>query len=415
MILLRSSYPIALAAVVFASGCASAFAADVNLDNLAFPTKDGGKATIKHVEFDGTNLSQDEVATLFSASATREMRAPIIAKLQATKILIPVVVVTDKDQTGTITFRDFQASGVNAGKVDHLTLAGFDGSGTIPDLGPATMHSDAIAIDGSDFSRLLPALRDGDLAGAGNSKINHLSWQGFSMTFPDKDTPASAPGGNLYKIAIASVEGQATYTGDYPVRGSGMLKDLTIEPPKASAFGQSLVAFGYDKIDIGLTIDGTYDPGAGTYAIDDYTISGANAGTFDFKAQLGGIDKSAFTGDRKMRLAALANGNVSSAAVSFADKGLFAKAVAFVAKTQKKTQTEVKQQWSAIATQLLPALLGGDPSSLKLATAVNKFIAAPGTLTVSVKAKGNPISFSEIMEMAPAALMQHIDLDASPQ
>jgi hypothetical protein len=115
------------------------------------------------------------------------------------------------------------------------------------------------------------------------------------------------------------------------------------------------------------------------------------------------------------RLAALAKGNVSSATLSLVNNGLFEKAVAYVAKAQRTTPDAIKQEWSAMATQLLPALLGGDPASLKLATAVTKFIAAPKTLTVAVKAKADPIAFSEIMAMAPAALLQHIVLDATPQ
>lgn len=412
---LRSSHSIAVAALILAGGSLQALAADVSLDDLTLSGKNGGSVTIKHVEFDGTNLSKDEIATLFSDAATRETIAPIIAKLQATKILIPEMIAIGKDAAGTLTFHDFQAAGVNAGKFDHASISGFDGNSTMPNVGLATIHSGAVAMDGGDFSRLLPALRDGNLASAGGAKINHFSWQGFTMTFPDKETPVTAAGGNLYKIAMASIEGQSTYDGDYPAKGSGQLKDLTIEPPKASQFGQALTAFGYDRIDIGFALSGSYDADAETYVLDDYTISGVNAGTLDIKAQFGGIDKSAFSGDRQSRAAALANGNVSSAAVSFVNNGLFEKTVAFVAKSQKATPDAIKQQWSAMTTQLLPLLLGGDPAAIKLVTAVTKFIAAPKNLTIAVKAKGDPIPFSEITTAAPAELLQHINLDAAPQ
>ncbi len=245
MISIRLSRCAALTAIIVAGSCAHALAADVSLDNLTFTTKDGGSATIKHVEFDGTNLSKDEVMALFSATSTRETRAPIITKMQATKILVPEVVFVDKDKAGTITFHEFQATGVNAGKVEHMSLTSFDGSGTASDIpGQMTLHSGAIALDGGDFSKLLPALRDGDLTNAGTSQINHFSWQGFTLTVPDKDTPATAAGGNLYKIALASLVGQATYSADLPATASGELKDLTIEPPKTSEFGQQLAAFG---------------------------------------------------------------------------------------------------------------------------------------------------------------------------
>jgi len=71
MIFLRSSHSIAVTAILLASGSSGALAADVSLDNLAFATKDGGTAVIRHVEFDGTNLSKDEVFDLSRAHRRR--------------------------------------------------------------------------------------------------------------------------------------------------------------------------------------------------------------------------------------------------------------------------------------------------------------------------------------------------------
>ena len=416
MLLFRSSYfPFAAAALILAGVGVPALADDVSLDNLTLTTKAGGTATIKHVEFDGTNLTNDEVAKLFSGTATREELTPIVAKLKATKILIPDLVVVAKDATGTLTFHDFQATGISGGKIEHMSLAGFDGTGDVADAGQLTMHSGPIAIDGGDFSRLLPALRDGDFASAGGAQITHFTWQGFNMTIPDKDTPATADGGNLFKIAIDSLEGHGTYDGDLPAKGTAEMNRFTLEPPKASKFGRSLAEFGYDRLDIGFTMSGSYDANARTYVLDDYTIRGVDAGSLGFKAQFGGIDKSAFSGDQASRLAALANGSVASATVSFVNNGLFEKAVAYVAKMQKTTPDAIKQQWSAMATELLPALLVGNPGALKLATAVTKFIAAPKTLTVTAQAKGEPLAFSEFTTEEPTLLLQRIDLDAASQ
>ncbi len=169
------------------------------------------------------------------------------------------------------------------------------------------------------------------------------------------------------------------------------------------------------KIDLGFTASGSYDAAKKTYALDNYTITGANAGSLSFKAQFGGIDKTAFVGDQKARLAALEGGNVSSATLSYSNNGLFEKAVGFFAKAQKMTPDAIKQQWSAMVTQILPALLGGDPSSLKLATGVSKFIAAPKTLSIAVRANGAPITFSDIMTTAPVALLKKVTVDVTPQ
>ena len=121
-----------------------------------------------------------------------------------------------------------------------------------------------------------------------------------------------------------------------------------------------------------------------------------------------------FTGDSKTRLAGLMGADLSTLSINYADKGLFPKVIAFFATSQGKTVDALKTEWSAMATQFLPLVLGGDPSSIKLATAIGKFIGDPKSLTITAKAKGGPVKATDLMSIKdPKALLQKIDLDAT--
>ena len=82
-------------------------------------------------------------------------------------------------------------------------------------------------------------------------------------------------------------------------------------------------------------------------------------------------------------MGALAGGGIAAIEVKFVNAGLFEKSVAYFAAQQKTTPEAVKKQWAAAAGQMLPAVLGGDPSALKVAAEAQKFIAAPTNLTIA--------------------------------
>ena len=202
----RSSYPITLAAVV-CRGCAGLRRRCQSRTRFDIPTKErrqgnDERRTRRH------RSDPRRGRHVFSFSDAGIRRA-YHCKLQATKILIP----DGRHRQGSN--RDdhlatFQATGVDAGKVDHLSLASSTAAAPVRSrTGNAAL---GVAIDGGDFF-VSGFARRGHSRRRRNTKINHLSWREFSINVPDKDTPASAPG-ECYKISIASVEGRATYNGE---------------------------------------------------------------------------------------------------------------------------------------------------------------------------------------------------------
>ena len=384
----------------------------ITLDNVVMDNGDKGTATIKSVEVVGTNLTKDEVQKLFTPGVSKEDAGAILKKLVASRITIPEVLISNKE--GKLTVTGLQATDVDAGKIGHAAMGGLDGAFT-NEKGPVTVKSGPIAVDGAGLTGFFSAVQTGELSNA-TTHFGHFSWKGLEITAPDKDTPASTPGGNIVKVKLGSITADGTADGDVPLKTTAVIENLVVELPPGSPPAQSLKAAGYDKLDLGFTFSSAYDPAQKTLAIDDFKLSGANMGSLALKFVLGGIDKTLFTGKQEERIAAMIGGNISSLEIRFLDAGLADKALATAALQQGTTPDALKAQGSAMATQLIPAMLGGDPSSLKIAEQVSRFIGSPKGLTIVAKPKSGSLAFTDAFGLAdPSTFLQKIDVTVVAQ
>jgi hypothetical protein len=299
---------------------------------------------------------------------------------------------------------------IDKGRFERISISGVTGDFMIKEAGRGSLSSGPIVLENGDFSKLLDAARKGDVLD-GVAKLGAFSWTGLQMSLPDKDTPRTAIGGNLFKIGLASLKGSTTYAGDVPLKTVGAMEGVTFAAPLVSEAGRALASFGYDKLEIGLTFDGLYDPAKGAYALNDYTISGAAAGALKFTGAFGGLEPKAFIGEGDERLAALSRGDVSTLTMNYVDRGLFGKALGFYASSVGKDVESVRTEWAMLVTGLLPMLMGGDPASLKIADSLGAFVRDPKSLNVSLKAKGAPVRFMDAPALAdPSSFLSKIDV-----
>ncbi len=379
---------------------------DVTLDDFTAKAKDGSAFVIKHAEFANTNLSKDEIVQMLTPDTSEADERALVEKLKADKISIPAIDITAKDGT-KIHIHDLAASNVDGGNVGKLEFGGMEASGT--DNGaPVSVKSGALRLEGLNLAEALKAIgAPADAAQKG--RLSHLTWESLDIVAPDKE---SGPGKTIH-VAFASIELRGDYAGDALKQGSTKLTGLIIEPSPDSEFGKNLAELGYSRVELALVIGANYQADAKKFSLDDLTIEGAEMGSVRVKANFCDIDPGLFAADSSARMTALFGCSISSLELNIVNAGLFEKALALTAKQQGASADALKQHWSAMAGQMAPMFLGGDPSALKAVAEAQKFIASPKNLTIAFKAKNGALKAADFMAIGnPAAFVKKLDIVA---
>ncbi|WP_158814541.1 hypothetical protein [Methylocapsa sp. S129] len=380
---------------------------EVTLDDFTTTSKDGDVMTIKHAEFKGTNLSEDEIKKLLTPDTSQEDKTALMQKLKVGEMSIPLIDVAPK-KGGAIHIHDVTGSDIDSGKVGKFGFSGIDGSGTDKD-GPVSIKAGAFTMENADLADALGAAKDPKQISP-LTHLGHVSWEGLDFTVPDKD---AGPGKTIH-IALGSVEIRNNYDGDILKDGATTVKGLVIEPSKGSEFANSLAILGYTRVELSAHVAAHYDAGAKKLTLDDFTIDSPNAGAIKLKADFADIDPALFGADASARMGAVMGGAIAAIEIKFVNAGLFEKSVTYFADQQKTTPDALKKQWMGAAGQMLPAVLGGDPSALKVAAEAQKFIAAPTNLTISLHPKSGTFKFTDAVGAGdPMALISTIDIAAA--
>jgi len=382
--------------------------ADVSLDRVVVEGRAGATLTLDKIDATSTNLTHDELASLFKPDTPKDAASAVLAKMQAAKLTIPSAVLATPE--GTATLRGVVAEQIANGHVAKASSTGFEGS--IKDGADLiTFLSRSIELRDLDLSSLIARFRAGDLYGS--PRVGAIDWKGFEASFPDRDTPADAQGGNIFKFSLGSLTAQNTYDGDTPLKGSAKGEHLVIVAPPASQLGAALAGFGYDKLDLGFNVVGDYDKSARNLNLKNYTLDAAGAGALSISGSLANLPPTMFTGDRATRAASARNATLSKLGVHYVDAGLFARLNDYFATAQGQTKDEVKAQWSLLAKQILPLLLGGDAGAQKLSAALAAFVEDPKAVTISATAKGAPLKIADLLKLSdPGDLLARLDISA---
>ncbi|HLW92964.1 MAG TPA: hypothetical protein VKS78_16905, partial [Roseiarcus sp.] len=292
-------------------------------------------------------------------------------------------------------------------KVGKLAIAGVDGAGT-EDGAPVTIRSGALTLEDADLAEVLKAAGASEEAGK-NGRIGHMKWESVDIVAPDK---ASGPGKTVH-IAFGSFELNSDYDGDTLKKGSTVLKGLIVEPAPGSEFANNLSTLGYSRLELAAAIGAHYEADAKALSLDDLTLEGVAMGSLGLKAHFADVDPTLMSGGKDERMQALFGCSIAALEIKIVNAGLFEKALAYYAKQQGTTPDALKQQISAAAVQMVPLLLGGDPSAQKVASEAQKFIDQPKNLTVTIKAKGDPLKAADFMGGDTSAIAAKLDISAT--
>ena len=369
------------------AGMAFAQSSDVNIDSLRFGDGEEG-VELKGVAFTGANLSRAEIGALLAVETPGDQRTALAARLKASSASVAQII-------------------IGAPAKGPLIFTGPTIQGD-----PASFRSGALTIDDIDVSTVLASLIKGSLLAA-KPTVARLSWNGFEASFPDKDTPATAPGGNIINLRLAALDGQSIFEGGLPIKSAVALRNLVVELPKASEMARKLAEAGYERLDMSLTSSMAFNPAKKSLMIDDLTISGVGMGSVGLRAEFANIDPVLLTGDPMAALAALMTIEFANTELSVTNDGLLDKALVMAAKEQGKKPDQLKKEAGAMVTQFTPMLLGGDPASLQVAAALGAFIRDPRSLSIKVSGKDGPLKFTDLDFDQPMSILQELDITAA--
>ncbi|HLN08879.1 MAG TPA: hypothetical protein VK281_07970 [Xanthobacteraceae bacterium] len=401
-------WPILFATLLWATGLlpAALAAGTVKVDTISYAIKDHGTINLKTIELTDTNLGEGEVARMFSPGTAEEADA-LFARLDAAAITIAEIDVAAANQMYTL--RDVRATGIKNGKVDRLSLGGLDGRVEVGGAGIDTVKVGAFAVENADLAPLLAGLAGGQLQSR-RMAATRIIVSDIDVAAIDTEMPESAPGGNLYRIRLASFEVNNSQNGSAE-RSVATMKGMSIEPPRESRAAQSLRLYGYDRVDAESSFSGRSDPQARTYVLEDLTISMANVGSITLDATIGGVDTATLAGNGDSMMRALADGELSHLAIRITNSGYFERALAVTAAQEHKSTQQIRLKWTG-AVEALAMNPGRGSTMRKLNDALAAFISDPKSLTLTLDAK-RPVKFSELGEIrSPDDLMELVDLDA---
>ena len=407
--LFAASFLLGVGLSVLPAGLAMAQSNNVRIDSLKFGKGDD-VLELKGVDFAGTNLSREEIDALLASDTPADRRTSLGARLKASSASIAEIVI-GAPAKGPLTFTGFRAENVDQGKIRRLTLAGGQGGPTINGE-TGSFRAGALTIDEIDVSSVLNGLIKGSLLAA-KPTVARLSWNGFEASFPDKDVPASAPGGNMVNVRLGALDAQTTFEGGTPTKSTTAIRNLVVELPKASETGKTLAEAGYERVDVSMTTGIAFNPAKKSLMIDDFTISGVGMGSVGLRAEFANIDPAMLNGDPMAALAALMTVEFASTELTVVNDGLIDKALAVAAKEQGKKPDQLKKEAGAMVTQFAPMMLGGDPSSLQVAAALGAFIRDPKSLSVKVTGKDGPLKFTDLDFDQPMSILQDLEISAA--
>jgi hypothetical protein len=402
----RAAAAAAILLVIGAGAASPAQAIDVTLENVTFPVA-AGTVLLRQIIVEGGNLPREDIVKLFSTESSADIE-PLAARLEATRIRIPETTLTET--RGQLVIRDFEATGIRNGTAARISVAGVDGSVEMPKSGSGKIQvaMRPFQADNASFANFIHGIRAGVFSKL-LTHASHVRWEGFDLNFPDSTVKT---GDNVARVHLGSLEVTSSFSGDIPKNTDFEVKDLVVLPAKGSTTAQAIAGLGREKIELGFRLKGTYDMEAKVFTIDDYSLSAPAVGTLTAQGRIDNLDGAFYGDDAEKRKGAFQDARLGQVMLRYQDVGMFDRIVATAAERARKTPEALKAEWIAKTSQATTNLLGSNPSSGKLATELTKFIATPGTLTITASSTAT-LRLGDFNRFLLPMLLSQLTIDAA--
>lgn len=269
----------------------------------------------------------------------------------------------------------------------------FSAEGLTFTAGPMRFNLQSMEMRDFSLKGIVTALRE---EMAREATGNGLPWAGSSPlagTWELTGLDALVPWDDGAKPFAVSLAGFTTAlsqpSADGPLSMRMVLRNLKADLPAKSKNESisTLVALGYRNLDLSFVMDGGWNRASHEFTVSDLSFSEPGTGQVSVKAILGNVGEDAFSSDEAVAQTAWLLATVKNLDIDLRNTGLAEKLLEREAKKRRKKPEDLRREYGSLATFALPAVLGNGPQARALSGALARFIAKPGALAVSARAR----------------------------
>ena len=175
---------------------------------------------------------------------------------------------------------------------------------------------------------------------------------------------------------------------------------------------------GFDEVVLSYNVSAAWDELNQNLVIKDISLSGKDMGSLSLSGLVGGFTKEFFSFDTTMTQAALFGLTAREVRLKIEDKGLMAKGIKLYAEQSDMTEDQLRGMATMMSAQALQQFAAAQPKFEGVVDALSRFIAAPGTFTLTVRSKAeNGIGVFDLLTASenPMLVLDKVDLEATAQ
>jgi hypothetical protein len=153
------------------------------------------------------------------------------------------------------------------------------------------------------------------------------------------------------------------------------------------------------------------------FVLREMSVSGAQMGSANLRATFGGVTKDVFNPDHAVALVALFGATVKNAQLTIENGGLFEKLLEQEARKQSKSVDDLRKEFGIVAAVGVPAMLGNSANAKTIGQAVARFVAKPGKLMTSARAKDSAgLGIADLGSIGqPGAILEKLEVTATAE
>ena len=179
----------------------------------------------------------------------------------------------------------------------------------------------------------------------------------------------------------------------------------------------SLAVYGYRDLDLDVVADTAWNEGTRELSFKELSLSGKDMGRLHLNALLGGIGPEVFDPDAAVSGFAMLSATAKALDLTLENGGLFERFIDAQAKVLSLKPDELRKEYVTASVIGMPVLLGNSAAAKAIGAAMGKFVAKPGTLSISAKAKSTEgLGMVDVSTApTPAAVLDKLEVNAKAE